>query len=54
MKNQGKMIPSKIHNSQITELRDTEMTDITDKELKSTLFKMINDFKEDSNKQMMK
>jgi hypothetical protein len=46
------MTPSKASNSSIAEPEDTEKADMPEKEVKSLLFKMINDLKEDSNKQM--
>jgi hypothetical protein len=48
MKTQGNITSPKACNSSITEFKDTEMAEILDKEFKSLICKMINDFKEDS------
>jgi hypothetical protein len=46
------MTPPKVHNSSKTESKDTEMVEMQNKEHKSILLKLINDLKEDSNKQI--
>jgi hypothetical protein len=44
------MTPPKADNSSITKPKETEMIEILDKEFKSLVLEMINDLKEDSNK----
>jgi hypothetical protein len=51
MKNQGIVTPPHLHNISTTQSKDNKVGDIWGRELRSLLLKMINDFKEDSNKQ---
>jgi hypothetical protein len=46
------MTPPKVHNCSITKSKDTDMVEMLDKEFKKLILKMMNDHKEDSNKQM--
>jgi hypothetical protein len=42
------------HNNSTNESKDNELTESSEKEIRSSLLKIISDFKEDSNKQIMK
>lgn len=46
------MTPSKIHNSPITDPKDTDMDEISDKEFKRIIIKIINEFQENTGKQL--
>lgn len=44
--------PPKVYNSLVTDFKDIEMEEMPDKELKRMMLRMINKFKENTNKQL--
>jgi hypothetical protein len=54
MKNSGSIFSQKPYNNSTTESKDNELTDMSEKEFRNLLLKMINDLKKDSNEQINK
>jgi hypothetical protein len=51
MKNQGNMTPPKVHSSLITNSKNIKMDEMSSREFKGLVLKMISDLNKDSNKQ---
>jgi hypothetical protein len=52
MKSQGNISPPKHHNKPTTEYKNNELAKMSEREFRNLLLKIINDLKEDSNKQI--
>jgi hypothetical protein len=50
MKNQGSVSLTRLYNNSANESKDNELAEVSEKEFRSLLLKMVNNLKEDSNK----
>jgi hypothetical protein len=50
MKNQGNVSPPNSHHNSTSEPKDKELAEISEKDFRSLLLKMIRDLKQDSNR----